>query len=627
MKTLHDPLLGVVLNERYRVESVIARGGMAMVYRGTDLRLDREVAIKVMHQHLLDDETFVERFRREAIHAARLSHPNLIAVHDQGSDGQAVYLVMDYLESVTLRKELKHRGSLTPRQAIVVTDAILAALEAVHGAGIIHRDLKPDNVLLGTDGQIKLADFGLARAVSTSTTTKTLIGTVGYVAPELVTRTGADERTDLYTVGIMLYEMLTGSQPYTDDVPIQVAYRHVHDTVPAPSEAVAGVSPTLDAIVLWATSRKPEDRPADASELRLALAEARTQLSEEELDLAEGSGAPVVDAPVLTATITIEDGDPAEPRQKEPKARTDEIPYLADDEDDEAASSPGAPAPLAPAAAAAARSAAPAKSPEHGGRSRRRTRTALGLTAAAAVIALAGWGAVASIETTAEVPAAVAGQEQADVVSALKTAGFTTATREEFSTAVPAGKVIGTDPAAGTELDRDAVVTVLVSKGEELFAAPDVSKMTESEARSAIEGASLQVGAVDREHSSSVPEGSVISQSLERGEEVAKGTEIDLVVSKGAEPLVIPDVTGVSYEVAYGRLARMGLRIAKDEVYSDHTPKGDVVAHYPKAAAKKNPGDLVILKVSKGKEPDKPKDDEKKDEDKKSEEKKSDDGS
>ena len=153
MKTLHDPLLGVVLNGRYRVESVIARGGMAMVYRGTDLRLDREVAIKVMHQHLLDDETFVERFRREAIHAARLSHPNLIAVHDQGSDDRAVYLVMDYLESVTLRKELKHRGSLTPRQAIVVTDAILAALEAVHGAGIIHRDLKPDNVLLGTDGQ------------------------------------------------------------------------------------------------------------------------------------------------------------------------------------------------------------------------------------------------------------------------------------------------------------------------------------------------------------------------------------------------------------------------------------------------------------------------------------------
>ncbi|MFB9778025.1 Stk1 family PASTA domain-containing Ser/Thr kinase [Brevibacterium otitidis] len=616
MKTLHDPLLGVVLNERYRVDSVVARGGMAMVYRGTDLRLDREVALKVMHQHLLDDETFVERFRREAIHAARLSHPNLIAVHDQGSDGQAVYLVMDYLESVTLRKELKHRGSLTPRQAIVVADAILAALEAVHGSGIIHRDLKPDNVLLGTDGQIKLADFGLARAVSTSTTTKTLIGTVGYVAPELVTRAGADERTDLYTVGIMLYEMLTGSQPYTDDVPIQVAYRHVHDTVPAPSEAVPGISPTLDAIVLWATSRKPEDRPADAAELRLALAEARTQLSEAELDLAEGSGAAAPDAPVLTATITIDDGDPAEPRIKEPKARTDEIPYLADDEDD--ASAPAS-APLAPAALAAAGASGAASAPQSSRRRRRRTRTVLGLTAAAAIIALTSWGAVAAFDTTTEVPAAVAGQEQADVVSALKTAGLAPATREEFSTSVPAGKVIGTDPAAGTELDKDSVVTVIVSKGEELFAAPDVSKMTESEARSAIEGASLQVGSVDREYSDSVPDGTVISQSLQEGEEVSKGTEVDLVVSKGVEPLVIPDLTGVSYEAAYGRLARMGLRIARDDVYSENTPKGKVVAHYPKAAEQKEAGSLVILKVSKGKEPK----DEKKD-DEKSEEKKDD---
>lgn len=218
MSSLPDPLLGVVLNDRYRIDAKIARGGMAMVYRGTDLRLDREIAIKVMHEHLISDETFVERFRREAINAGRLTHPNLVAIHDQARDGDIVYLVMEHLPSVTLRRELKHRGSFTPRQAIVVLDAILAALEAVHSTGIIHRDLKPDNVLLGTDGQVKLADFGLARAVTSATTTKTLIGTVGYVAPELVTRAGADARTDLYTVGIMFYEMLTGTQPYTDDV-------------------------------------------------------------------------------------------------------------------------------------------------------------------------------------------------------------------------------------------------------------------------------------------------------------------------------------------------------------------------------------------------------------------------
>ena len=190
--------------------------------------------------------------------------------------------VMEYLPNVTLRKELRHRGTLTPRQAVIVLDAILAGLEAVHSAEMIHRDLKPDNVLLGADGQIKLADFGLARAVSAATTTKTLMGTVGYVAPELVTRTGADGRTDLYTVGIMLYEMLTGFQPYTDDVAIQVAYRHVHEDVPPPSDERPGLSPRFDALVLWATSRNPDDRPQTATALREAVAEARSTLTDEE---------------------------------------------------------------------------------------------------------------------------------------------------------------------------------------------------------------------------------------------------------------------------------------------------------------------------------------------------------
>ena len=329
MTARRDPLIGTVLNDRYRIDAKIARGGMAMVYRGTDLRLDREIAIKVMHEHLISDDTFVERFRREAINAGRLTHPNLVAIHDQARDGDIVYLVMEYLPSVTLRRELKHRGTFTPRQAIVVLDAILAALEAVHSTGIIHRDLKPDNVLLGTDGQVKLADFGLARAVTTATTTKTLIGTVGYVAPELVTRAGADARTDLYTVGIMFYEMLTGAQPYTDEVPIQVAYRHVHDTVPPPSDVVARLSPRLDALVLWATSKDPEDRPADAAEFRLALAEARAEMSEAELDLGDPQIAAGEHSPVLTASIDLGEEVP-----KEKRSRTDEIPYLEGEEDD-----------------------------------------------------------------------------------------------------------------------------------------------------------------------------------------------------------------------------------------------------------------------------------------------------
>lgn len=285
MTAVKDQLIGHVLDDRYLVIEQIARGGMAMVYRGVDMRLDRSVAIKVMHPHLTSDEGFVMRFRSEALHAAKLSHPNLVAVHDQGRDEDAVYLVMEYVRSETLRDRLRREGRLTPREAIIIIDAILSALQTVHRSGIIHRDLKPDNILLGDNGQIKLADFGLARAVSSSTTTKTLIGTVGYVAPELVTRSETDARTDLYTVGIVFYEMLTGHPPYTDDMPIQVAYRHVHDSVPKPSEELPELPAGLDELVVWATQRKRQDRPADAEELRMRLHQVRSELSDAELDM------------------------------------------------------------------------------------------------------------------------------------------------------------------------------------------------------------------------------------------------------------------------------------------------------------------------------------------------------
>lgn len=631
MTTLSDPLIGHTLNGRYRIDSAVARGGMAMVYRGTDLVLDREIAVKVMHRHLLDDETFVERFRREAVTAARLIHPNLTAVHDQGRDGDAVFLVMEYLESVTLRRELKHRGRLTPRQAIVVLDSILAGLEAVHGAGLIHRDLKPDNVLLGAEGQIKLADFGLARAVTAATTTKTLIGTVGYVAPELVTRAGADARTDLYTVGIMFYEMLTGSQPYTDDVPIQVAYRHVHDTVPAPSEAVEGISPLLDAIVLWATSRDPEDRPQDATALRNALAEARAELDEAELDLGHDEIAAAAgdisasesetgdSGPVLTATMTILTED----QPKDRRARTDEIPYLEDDDDAEAGSSESAasPAKTAAASGAAAGVAASATSPTtasaSGPRSpetasaesasdrkpKRRRRPAAFIAAAVLVLGLAGAG-IASVvgDSTVEVPAVTAGESPDDLIAELEALGLAPATEEVFDSAIPAGRVIGTDPEAGTELEKQSKITVIVSKGEELFGVPDVTGSKEADALTSIESAGMVIGKITREFSDDVAKGDVVSQSVGPDDEVAKGTAVDLVISEGVEPIEVPIVTGLDYDSAFGKLTRLGFRVSKDEVFDDSVPKGKVVSQHPKGGEKRQKDSLVMLKVSKGKE-------------------------
>ena len=263
-----DPMIGRMIDQRYRVRSRIARGGMATVYLATDVRLERRVAIKIMHGHLADDAAFRERFIQEARSAARLSHPNLVGVYDQGAEADTAYIVMEYIPGITLRDLLQEHRALTPEQTTDILRAVLAGLASAHRAGIVHRDLKPENVLLADDGRIKLGDFGLARASTQNTATgAALLGTIAYLSPELVTRGAADSRSDIYAVGIMLYEMLTGEQPYKGEQPMQIAYQHAHDTVPAPSQAVPGVPSELDDLVAWSTARDPDDRPRDAREM------------------------------------------------------------------------------------------------------------------------------------------------------------------------------------------------------------------------------------------------------------------------------------------------------------------------------------------------------------------------
>ncbi|MEV4258050.1 protein kinase, partial [Spirillospora sp. NPDC049652] len=249
--TVADPLVGQVLDGRYRIESRIARGGMATVYIARDVRLDRVVAIKVMHAGLAADDEFVARFIGEAKAAAALSHPNVVAVYDQRTDGEHVFLVMEYVPGRTLRDLLAERGRIGPREALTLMQPVLAALGAAHRAGMVHRDVKPENVLITEDGQAKVADFGLARAESASKMTKTglIIGTVGYLAPEQVVTGNADLRSDVYAAGILLYELLTGELPHRADSPLAVAYKHVNEVVPAPSLAVQGLPPQVDALV------------------------------------------------------------------------------------------------------------------------------------------------------------------------------------------------------------------------------------------------------------------------------------------------------------------------------------------------------------------------------------------
>lgn len=288
-----DPWIGSTVDGRYTVTSRLARGGMSTVYLAEDHRLGRQVAMKVLFPHMAADRKVVERFEQEARNSALLSHPHVVQVLDQGQTRETAYLVMEYVPGATLRTLLK-RGAMTPRLALTYAEAILQGLGAAHRAGLVHRDIKPENVLVSTDGRIKLADFGLARAATHNSGTSTLMGTVAYISPELLSGEGADERADVYAVGILLYEMLTGRQPFTGDSPVRVAFQHVNSTVPAPSESVPGLAAVLDELVLAATQREVAQRPKDADTLLQLLTDARGGLTDEQLDF-DGASAPEVE--------------------------------------------------------------------------------------------------------------------------------------------------------------------------------------------------------------------------------------------------------------------------------------------------------------------------------------------
>jgi eukaryotic-like serine/threonine-protein kinase len=277
---------------------------MATVYLATDLRLERRVAVKIMHGHLADDANFRERFIQEARSAARLAHPNVVNVFDQGQDAGLAYLVMEYLQGITLRDLLKEYGRLTPDQTMDILEAVLAGLVAAHKAGIIHRDLKPENVLLADDGRIKIGDFGLARAATSNTASgQALLGTIAYLSPELVTRGIADTRSDVYAVGIMMYEMLVGEQPFKGEQPVQIAYQHANDSVPAPGIKNPQVPAALDDLVLWATSRDPEQRPRDARAMLDQLFETERLIRDEQGHRATGDATKLLEAqPARSAT-------------------------------------------------------------------------------------------------------------------------------------------------------------------------------------------------------------------------------------------------------------------------------------------------------------------------------------
>ena len=581
---MQDPLVGQLLDGRYRVEGRVAVGGMATVYRAVDTRLDRVLALKVMHPALATDTGFVERFIREAKAVAKLAHPNVVGVFDQGADGTYVYLAMEYVAGCTLRDVLRERGALQPRAALDILEPVLAALGAAHRAGLVHRDMKPENVLIGDDGRVKVADFGLVRAVDTQTSASTgaLLGTVSYLAPEQIGHGPVDQRADVYACGVVLYEMLTGRKPYTADTPMQVIFQHLNEDVPPPSAVVPAVAPQLDALVTRAASRYPQNRPVDAVEMLAEVREVRATLTPDELDEQPADAAPAA-PPVPPA-----DAAPAPaPGSEEP---TSVVNLPAGDGVDRTTRLllPPAPPPETPPA--------PVSRRRPGGR-----RGPIAVVLALLVVLGVGAGVwYISDGQFTRVPGVLA-LPQAEAQKKLSKDGLATRIKHDYSLTVPRGSVISTDPAPGRRVRGNGAVTLVVSEGPQHVRVPDVRGRDLATARKEIKAASLTAGTVTRTFSDTVPDGRVVSTDPAGAADRPPGTPVAIAVSRGA-PVDVPDVIGDSVTDAQQALEQAGLKVvlAPGKVFSDQADKDQVALESPDSGTQAGTGDSVTITVSKG---------------------------
>lgn len=581
-----DSLLGAVIDGRYEVRGRIARGGMATVYRAHDRRLEREVALKVMHPHLAESEAFVTRFRREARSAARLSHPNAVAVFDQGLWRDSFYLTMEYVDGMDLRDRLRRERSLTVGAALEITRDVLDALGAAHRRDLIHRDIKPENVLLTSDGVPKVADFGLARAVSdaTAASTGTVLGTVAYLAPELVQHGNATAASDVYAVGVMLYEMLTGRQPFQGEVPINIAFQHVTSSVPAPSAELDWLPQEVDDLLAALTARDPSERLADGDAALARVRQVLASLGPETLsrrralapeppgDLQDTAG---LDARPSSGTVALPIGE----------GGVDEP-------------------------------AAPAANPRPRRRRRGLVVALLVLLAAGATTAwylLWGPGAYAAMPSVVSLP-----QDQAEQI--LADAGFTVSVDEAHHDTRPIGEVIGSDPLPHEAVRKGSDVTIVVSLGILRVAVPDVVDTPQDDALAALGEFSTQIEVVESYHQE-IESGHVISLRLaadtvaEDGETIAAETEPDvgtplphssqlvLAVSKGKEPVSAPEVLEMEVDAAIAEIEEAGLvgREAGEREYHDSIPEGHVISQSHTGEGLYR-GDTVELTVSQGPE-------------------------
>ena len=560
-------LVGRLIRGRYQIEKLVARGGMATVYLAEDNRLDRKVAIKVIHAHLANDRNFREKFVREAKIAAGLSHPNLVNVFDQAEDGDVVFLAMEYVSGITLRQALDDFGSLSAARALEVFEPIVAALAAAHAAGILHRDLKPENVLLSDDGKVKLSDFGLARPISAQTQTGGVVGTVAYMSPELVSRGVADARSDVYAAGIMLFELLTGKQPFQGEQAVQVAFQHANSEVPAPSSLNADVPELLDEIVLWATAKLPQNRPSDANELHRVLIQAKADLrnprkaSELTEHLRETS--------LLRETIVLGD-DAAGSNQTQVLDANPTVNFG----DTLSANAPATEAELV-----------------------YHSHRGLKVLIASALVLLLGLGAgwwFSSGPGGFEIMPNLTSRSQAEAESLVGSLGASVVIVSESSKTVTSGLVISSQPAAGT-IYWGGPVTITVSSGPKLVTVANLVGKTLVEATAQILQSGFSLGKVSSWFNAATI-ATVYAHSGGGSTRVAEGSPIDLEISLGS----IPIVSGLDQATAINLVQVAGLKVKTVTTEYDETiAKGQAIALIPLSEPLGKGGEVNLV-VSKG---------------------------
>lgn len=558
------------LTDRYHLASHLARGGMADVYLGQDTLLGRKVAVKVLHAQFSNDEAFVKRFRREAQAAANLAHPNIVGIYDWGQAGNTYFIVMELVDGRSLRDVLRSEGALLPRRAAEIGAEVASALSVAHRAGLVHRDIKPGNILLATDGTVKVTDFGIARAWDDSqelTRTGAVIGTATYFSPEQAQGTRADERSDVYSLGIVLYEMLTGRPPFSGDSPVAVAYQHVSASAAAPSSLNPDVSPDLDAVVTKALQKDPTFRYQSADEMKADLVRVLAGQSPSVATPALVAAAVPAAADQVAATRVI-----ANPVTVEPQTQT--MPTLDD--------------------------RGPSQVPF--------ILTAFGLLALLGlmvflVFRLAGGGGTTPTSAPLVGVPNVVGATQSEALTELQQAGFRVEVRNEASDEFEEGRVIRTEPGPETMLPNGSLVFVYVSAGTEPGVVPTLVGLTEEEATLAIEEAGFELGTVTTRPDAEAPAGEVIEQSPVAGVELTPGAAINIVVSEGPEDFALPDLEGLADDDALSQLSDLGLEWTITTETSTEFEAETVIRTDPVAGSLVAPGDTITVVVSRGPPP------------------------